>query len=402
MANNHVPLAKWTWKTGTPSATRSATTLSEFLQQPDAWTGRLRVLSIPRDTGTPDIQPLLNSYLSRLHVPDEFLLERDQAVNHGFGTIADYGRQRHATWMRLVAKGISVERDPHGNPIAIDTPVVSNAESRDRAWFSFAFVLLEETNGTDKQATLLCFDAPTQLHKDLNDLDVSDEQLNDAYFVFAIVLKAVWKTMDDDSWTLADVFRNIEKSTLERSASDKSVSQLVNFSELHNISKHQIYMSEAFEAAQLVANDLLQTYRDRFAATPPQDARLTEQKLLHSARMFKASHLRLNSLEKRISNITSLAFNIVTQEDSRSMHTIALITLVFLPSTLIATVFSSSFFDFTMADDDNNETGVHLSSLFWIFWVISIPITLVVVCLWWSLKWCSNRKKKKKRPFSTA
>ncbi|KAL1615921.1 hypothetical protein SLS54_008755 [Diplodia seriata] len=300
-----------------------------------------------------------------------------------------------ATWVRLGAKGISVERDSHGNPISINTPVVSNKETRDRAWFNFAFVLLEETSGNDKQATLLCFDAPPQLHKAFNDLNVSDEQLNDAYFVFGIILKVIWKVMDDEAWTLSDVFRNIEKSTLERTTSDKSVAQSTNFSELHNISKHQIYMSEAFEAAQIVANDVVQAYRSRFHASLPQEAQVTEQKLLHSARMFKATHLRLTSLEKRISNITSLAFNIVTQEDSRSMHTIALITLVFLPSTLIATVFSSSFFDFSMADDDKT-TGVHLSSLFWIFWVISIPVTLVVVSLWWCFKWNSNRKKKKR------
>lgn len=87
------------------------------------------------------------------------------------------------------------------------------------------------------------------------------------------------------------------------------------------------------------------------------------------------------------------AFNIVTQEDSRSMHTIALITLVFLPSTLIATVFSSSFFDFSVEDDQTS--GVHLSSLFWVFWVIAIPVTAIVVYLWWNF---SPRKKE----FATA
>ncbi|KAL1646100.1 hypothetical protein SLS58_003520 [Diplodia intermedia] len=378
MANKHMPLVQWTWSAGTPGATRSASTVFDFLQKPDAWTGRFRILlSITRSAPSP-IKVVTDMVIPTFDHLDEPKLMTCTA-----------------TWMRLVAKGISVERDSHGNPISIDTPVVSNKETRDRAWFTFAFVLLEETSGNDKQATLLCFDAPPPLHKAFNDLNVSDEQLNDAYFVFGIVLKVIWKVMDDESWTLADVFRNIEKSTLERTASDKSVAQSVNFSELHNISKHQIYMSEAFEAAQIVANDVVQAYRSRFHASLPQDARVTEQKLLHSARMFKATHLRLNGLEKRISNITSLAFNIVTQEDSRSMHTIALITLVFLPSTLIATVFSSSFFDFSMADDDKT-TGVHLSSLFWIFWVISIPVTLVVVCFWWCFKWNSNRKKKKR------
>ncbi|KAB2581266.1 hypothetical protein DBV05_g268 [Lasiodiplodia theobromae] len=396
MANHHMPLVQWTWGAGAGSATKSTSTVSDFLQKPDAWTDRFRILSVPRDAGTPEIQPLIDSYLARLRVPDEFLLERNQSVNHSFGSFPGPDDQRHATWMRLVAKGISVERDPNtGRAISIDTPVISTKQRPDQAWFNFAFVLLEDHSGPNKQSTLLCFDAPHQLHKEFNDLAISDEQFDDSYFVFSVILKVIWKVMDDVSWTLADVFRNIEKSTLDRTANDKSAGQSVNFSELHNISKHHIYMSEAFEAAQIVAGDLVQAYRGRFTTGLPPISRETEQKLLHSARLFKASHLRLASLEKRIANITSLAFNIVTQEDSRSMHTIALITLVFLPSTLIATVFSSSFFDFTTADDDKS-TGVHLSSLFWIFWVISIPVTLVVVSCWWCFKWNSNRRKKKR------
>lgn len=117
-----------------------------------------------------------------------------------------------ATWMRLVAKGISVERDPNtGRAISIDTPVISTKQRPDQAWFNFAFVLVEENSGPNKQATLLCFDAPTQLHKEFNDLAISDEQLDNSYFVFSVVLKVIWKVMDDVSWTLADVFRNIEK-----------------------------------------------------------------------------------------------------------------------------------------------------------------------------------------------
>ena len=70
-----------------------------------------------------------------------------------------------ATWMRLVAKGISVERDPNtGRAISIDTPVISTKQRPDQAWFNFAFVLLEDHSGPNKQSTLLCFDAPHQLH----------------------------------------------------------------------------------------------------------------------------------------------------------------------------------------------------------------------------------------------
>lgn len=65
-------------------------------------------------------------------------------------------------------------------------------------------------------------------------------------------------------------------------------------------------MSEAFQAAQYMSSDLLECYRTRSTTNTIRSAQNIEQKLLHSARMFKATHLRLASLEKRIANITSL------------------------------------------------------------------------------------------------
>ncbi|EKG16482.1 Mg2+ transporter protein CorA-like/Zinc transport protein ZntB [Macrophomina phaseolina MS6] len=296
--------------------------------------------------------------------------------------------------MRLVSKSVQVNRDEKGRPVSVATPVTSNAKEWDRSWFNFAFVLIEEkdmNNGNDR-TTLLCFDAPPTLLKEFNDLKLAEAQQNDAYFILTIILQELFRVMDNVAWTLADVFRGVEKDTLERTAHDKRVGKSINFSELHNISKHQIYLSEAFQAAQYMIGDIFRSYEDRLRKKTIQGAQNVEQKFLHISRMFKATHLRLASLEKRVANITSLAFNIVTQDDSSSMHTIALITLVFLPSTLIATVFSSSFFDFSIGNADG--ASIHLSSLFWVFWVIAIPVTAVVVYLWWNF---SPRKKAERR-----
>lgn len=395
MSNTRFPVTEWIWTPGGTKATKSNCDVSDFLRRPVPWHGRFRVLSLLRDSVIPALEPVLAAFLERHRVPNEFFLERDQSVNHGFGTFTDVAEQRTVTWMRLVSKSVQVQRDDKGRPLHIATPVISSDKKQDRAWYNFAFVLIEEkdASGGSDQSTLLCFDAPYQFLKELNELQVSEAHLNDAFFMLNLVLSTLFKVMDDVAWTLADVFRNIEKDTLERTAQDKRAGKSIDFSELHNISKHQIYMSEAFQAAQYMSSDLLECYRTRSTTNTIQSAQNIEQKLLHSARMFKATHLRLASLEKRIANITSLAFNIVTQEDSRSMHTIALITLVFLPSTLIATVFSSSFFDFSVEDDQTS--GVHLSSLFWVFWVIAIPVTAIVVYLWWNF---SPRKKE----FATA
>lgn len=242
MANIHMPLVQWAWGAGAGSATRSTSTVADFLQKPDAWTGRFRILFVHRTTRT---------LVLKLTQPDQYheMLELQiysrslTLILHDFTCLMNFCSKETrasithlapsqarvirgtvrlklisertkliaciATWMRLVAKGISVERDANtGRAISIDTPVISTKQRPDQAWFNFAFILLEENN---KQSTLLCFDAPNQLHKEFNDLAISDEQLDDSYFVFSVILKVIWKVMDDVSWTLADVFRNIEK-----------------------------------------------------------------------------------------------------------------------------------------------------------------------------------------------
>ena len=83
------------------------------------------------------------------------------------------------------------------------------------------------------------------------------------------------------------------------------------------------------------------------------------ESLEYRKRCFQSTLLRLHSLEKRMSNVIQLSFNLVTQADSgvmkadsavlktdsRAMKFIAFLTLVFLPATGVASVFSTPFFD---------------------------------------------------------
>jgi len=84
-------------------------------------------------------------------------------------------------------------------------------------------------------------------------------------------------------------------------------------------------------------------------------------------------------------NVISLSFNLVTQLDSRaiqrdskSMKTIAFMTMFFLPVSTVATIFGAQFFTV------GSEAPSHLqiSPDFWILWAIAAPFTLVVVIVW--------------------
>ncbi|KAI3321758.1 hypothetical protein HD806DRAFT_146484 [Xylariaceae sp. AK1471] len=67
----------------------------------------------------------------------------------------------------------------------------------------------------------------------------------------------------------------------------------------------------------------------------------------------------------------------ISKEDSVSMKSITLLTMFFLPGTFVASIFSTNFFDF--ANDDINP----VSNRVWVYFVIVIPLTVLVLGAWW-------------------
>lgn len=171
------------------------------------------------------------------------------------------------------------------------------------------------------------------------------------------------------------------------------------FVELHNIAKHVIHLSEAVESCLLVVDGLIEEIdkRDSSNATPlgrtASDSTTTtlsstdtmtqlRSRLSYRKSLFKSTELRLNSLSKRMDNAINLAFNMVTQQDSMlmiqdssSMKIIAAITLLFLPTTTVATVAGSQMFLTSLTGED---WLIQASPLYMTMWSISIPLTIVV------------------------
>lgn len=73
-----------------------------------------------------------------------------------------------------------------------------------------------------------------------------------------------------------------------------------------------------------------------------------------------------------------------SKRDSTSMKVISLLGAIFLPATYLASVFSMTFFNF-------NSGGPPLvSPLLWVYFVISIPLTLAIVMFW---RWWDKRRE---------
>jgi len=67
-----------------------------------------------------------------------------------------------------------------------------------------------------------------------------------------------------------------------------------------------------------------------------------------------------------------------SKRDSAAMKTISLLGAIFFPGAYLASVFSMTFFNF---QDDNQ--GHEISGRFWIYWAVTIPLTSVIVGIWW-------------------
>lgn len=110
-------------------------------------------------------------------------------------------------------------------------------------------------------------------------------------------------------------------------------------------------------------------------------------------RMFHSTRLRLNTMESRVTNIIQLSLSMdneatkaiseAMKADSRAMKLIALLTLLFLPATGIASILSTPFFNVDWETPKHGAKALQTANDFWIFWAIVLPLTSLGLLLYW-------------------
>lgn len=78
-----------------------------------------------------------------------------------------------------------------------------------------------------------------------------------------------------------------------------------------------------------------------------------------------------------------------SRRDSSSMKTIAVLTLVFLPATSLASIFSMSMFNWQARPGD-----VVVSGYVWIYFAFAVPLTLTILAAW--LLWFRRTQRRHK------
>lgn len=66
----------------------------------------------------------------------------------------------------------------------------------------------------------------------------------------------------------------------------------------------------------------------------------------------------------------------IALSDNASMKTIAILTMIFLPGTAVASFFSMAMFDWSSSKSVT-------ANWLWVYFVVAVPLTLLVVMIWW-------------------
>ncbi|KAL4746680.1 hypothetical protein BDW72DRAFT_184499 [Aspergillus terricola var. indicus] len=328
--------------------------------------------------------PLL---IEHYKIPTAFFEGGIRAVTHSFGSLDTEDGYR-CCWFDYLCKNITVADIPGSEPVISDQNPSSGQQIRqsDFTWTRAGFFLRWPIQSENRHnLTMVCFGAD-MIYDRLTRLSceaVKEGVINDPMSLLVVVLHQLSARMDETVWNLSRVFGGIESKALGLHRNRES------FTGLHNISKHIVFLQESSDAALETVKNLHHHHKDLSPSATEEEraaGKVTRRTLAQVEAEFQTVRLRLRSLDRRMQNVIALSFHLVTQEgneflqaDSSTMATIAFVTLVFLPITTVSTIFGSQFFN---AAPDN--ASIEVSKDFWIFWVVSIPLTLVVL-LGWSL-----------------
>lgn len=107
-----------------------------------------------------------------------------------------------------------------------------------------------------------------------------------------------------------------------------------------------------------------------------------------------------DALVSRKANDLNLEIARATREDSISISTFTFITAIFLPPTFVATLFSMSMFDWSSENSTSGSGRDTLSKQFWVFWAVSVPLTVATIGGWYI--WYTHADKKWQRRLDEA
>ncbi|KAG9554580.1 hypothetical protein KCU71_g9460, partial [Aureobasidium melanogenum] len=334
------------------------------------------------------LKPILDTpnardqWSSRLGIPDAFWSETSARHNGYFGCSKfPYNKgktlTRYDTMFRLIVKRLKPDDDP-----------------KDYNWVEMSFL----SKWTDHSNLLICFDTPNdfpqQFEAALNAcLGETSETFQKPYAFHVILLDALVDIYDQSIWDLSTRIQTDCYNVKNRKHMDKT-----DFPGLHEVARHTAHATETVQVAGNVIERMASECEALAERENDGDAEQAMHERLESLRMHHSMMLgvaaRSISNEKRLSNEINLVFNMMAQKDngvnlqiaratradSVAMKTIAIVTLTFLPATYVSAILGMNFFSY---NPDTHGGHITYSPDLWIYFVVSIPLTVAVLTIWW-------------------
>ncbi|UKZ73692.1 hypothetical protein TrVFT333_001342 [Trichoderma virens FT-333] len=280
---------------------------------------------------------------------------------------ADGTRTGSMSWLRFMVKRVSKVLD-----------LDDDMEKIQYHWVKLN--VLTRWYAADNRTDIVLFDHPQFAHltRDYLLRDINPRELGDPFWMYPSMVEQIIQLHDVTIWETRNLLRDFEK---------RRAFYRFNHAYLHEIPRHMthvnemVYVSEAILASiQKQHNHFLSTDKlnDSTSKDAPNLVFLNIQNRLDSFHnMLTNLRHRAESNKARIQNELALTYNDAMRVDSSAMRAISLIGLLFLPAAFVAAIFSTSFFNF------DAPTGIwKLSSHFWIYWAVAVPLTVVTVVSW--------------------
>jgi len=322
-------------------------------------------------------------------VPDEFTTERTIGACHSFAkrsTSAGFN-----SWFHYLCKNIELtENDQGGTSVRnraaelgyLPAPESPNA---DYSWQRAGFFL---SSRKDEDVTLVCFGVPYRVRARLDEffsLQAWEDVGSCPYVLFDLVLEGLYFEIETTLQNLTQIsgFHEHQNLGLVNGGLKRKAGVHNPFAALHNCAKHVIHLAEAVESMILLTQSITSAIAPEEDTTPSLAAKQLQESLQYRLSLFRSTQLKTSSLQKRIDNAINLSFNLVTQQDSllmiqdsQTIRIIALITMIFLPTTGVATVAGSQLL---VTKWEEGKWDIMATPLFWMTWWIAIPMTVGIV-----------------------
>ncbi|KAJ4864729.1 corA-like mg2+ transporter protein domain-containing protein [Trichoderma breve] len=273
---------------------------------------------------------------------------------------SDGTRTGTISWVRFMVKRVSKILDARDDETLTYHWVKLNAVTR---WYA-------SNNRTD----IVLFDHPQFALQNRETIlrNINPRELGDPFWVYPSMVEEIAQLHDVTIWETRNLLRDFE---LRRAF------YRFSYMYLHEIPRHMTHVNEMVYVTESILTSI-QKHHNQFLATDKVDTPklffLNIQNRLDSLHNLVTNlRHRAESNNTRIQNEMALTYSDAARIDSSAMRAISLVGLLFLPAAFVAAIFSTSFFNF------DAPTGIwKLSSHFWLYWVVVVPLTAVTIVSW--------------------